>query len=171
MEWRIILDIYKVSSTGRTKREDGYMVRADGRVRYMKGREIVGKLNKGYRIVSLQVNNKSKGFSVHRLVALAFIDNPLNLPEVNHKNGIRNDNRVENLEWSSHKDNMNHARYVLKRKMSSGHKRIVCLNDNREFESIGSAARFFGISKSNIANVLRGSNKHTGGLKFKYATL
>lgn len=63
------------------------------------------------------VNIFSKNLRVHRLVAQAFIPNPLNLPEVNHKNGIKNDNRIENLEWSTHKDNMIHAVNILWRKL------------------------------------------------------
>ena len=50
-------------------------------------------------------NGKVRTEKVHRLVAIAFIDNPNNLPEVNHINHIRDDNRVENLEWVDHKEN------------------------------------------------------------------
>lgn len=56
-----------------------------------------------------------KTYLVYRIVAIAFIPNPENKPEVNHINGVTTDIRLENLEWSTHKENMNHARDVLKR--------------------------------------------------------
>jgi len=67
------------------------------------------KTKKGYLRVNLTKNNFLKWFSVHRLVAEAFIENPLNLPQVNHKNGIKNDNRVENLEWITQSENTIHS--------------------------------------------------------------
>lgn len=60
---------------------------------------------KGYKIISI----KNKSYFLHRLVAQAFIDNPLSKPQVNHKNFIRHDNRVENLEWCTADDNRLHA--------------------------------------------------------------
>ena len=61
----------------------------------------------GYNKVDLRDDNgKKTHFFVHRLVALAFLDNPNNFSDVHHKNGIRSDNNVENLEWVSHKENI-----------------------------------------------------------------
>lgn len=64
---------------------------------------------KGYYRVGLYKNNKVKFWFVHKLVALHFIDNPDNKKTINHKNGDKADNTVDNLEWSTYRENMNHA--------------------------------------------------------------
>lgn len=70
----------------------------------------------GYNSVSLSLNNKAKSVTLHRLIMTAFIANPDNKLQVNHINGIKSDNRVENLEWNTQSENINHAiRLGLKR--------------------------------------------------------
>ena len=63
----------------------------------------------GYYMISLSRNNKSKPYRVHRLLAMTFIPNPNNLPEVNHIDGVKTNNNLDNLEWVTHKENMSHA--------------------------------------------------------------
>ena len=64
---------------------------------------------KGYKICALNKNRKIKSYIVHRLIALSFIKNEFNKPQINHKNGIKTDNRIENLEWCTNSENQLHA--------------------------------------------------------------
>lgn len=91
--------------------ESSYFVYENGEIynsktkRFLKG----SVFNSGYRFVSLSVNNKSKNYAVHRLVAEAFLPNPLKLPIVNHIDGNKLNNNVENLEWVTAQKNSQHA--------------------------------------------------------------
>lgn len=67
----------------------------------------------GYLHIGITKNKKQKIISVHRLIALAFIPNPLNKTQVNHINGIKDDNRIENLEWVTNSENQLHSIYIL----------------------------------------------------------
>lgn len=88
-----------------------YQVSSDGRVRKVSTGKI-GKIiidNRGYSKKAITKDGKTTQYSIHRLVAKAFIPNPENKPEVNHINGNKLDNRIENLEWVTRSENMKHA--------------------------------------------------------------
>jgi|SRR5690606_28296533 len=97
---------YEISSYGRLRSLD---------ITYPNGKRKSGKMKKirlnekGYCLSSISLNNKSKTVRIHRLVALAFIPNPYDKLEVNHKDGNKENNHISNLEWSTRKENMNHA--------------------------------------------------------------
>jgi hypothetical protein len=111
-EWKAISGydgIYEISSFGRVK--------SLSRVVYYGKRSRITKSiimkpsshRQGYELVSLSINNKRKTFLVSRLVAFEFISNPRELKEVNHIDGNKENNRVDNLEWVTAKENVNHS--------------------------------------------------------------
>lgn len=86
-----------------------------GNVKNAKGKILKHRINKGgYLDINLYKDGKSKSYLIHRLVAEAFIDNPNNLPQVNHKDENRQNNSVENLEWCDSKYNNNYGNRNLK---------------------------------------------------------
>lgn len=139
----------------------GYSITDDGKIisyKFKEPRIMKTWLQKsGYENIKLCKDNIVYHFLVHRLVAEAFIPNPYNLPEVNHKNKNRNDNRVENLEWCTRLDNlydsyetMNQIRNFRPCYVQS----IINQTYIKSFQSIAEAARYcsehFGCSESGM---------------------
>jgi hypothetical protein len=144
---------------------------------------ILKKSNIKYVSFVLTINGVKKNILVHRLVAKAFIPNPLNKPQVNHINGIKTDNRVENLEWCTAKENIQHAWSIglckpsdNQKKAISKHSKIrigelhyrsikVLNTENGQiFSSIKIAANFFGLNDHTLAGYLRGQYKNKTSL-------
>lgn len=98
--------LYQVSNLGRVKSLDRKIDFKDGRYATYKGRVLSPKIKNGYKYVVVTQNSKYRTFLVHRLVAKAFLPNPENKPCIDHINTDRTDNRVENLRWCTHKENM-----------------------------------------------------------------
>lgn len=87
-----------------------YKIDSNGLVRSPSGKTLKSWIdNKGYFMVSLGGRNNKRTIGVHRLLALTFVPNPDNLPEVNHIDGNKQNNDLNNLEWVTHGDNMRHA--------------------------------------------------------------
>jgi NUMOD4 motif/HNH endonuclease len=101
---------YQVSNYGNVRSLDRVITQQNGKKQLVKGRALKPHLtNKGYFKVHLSLKGKRKSRSIHRLVALAFLPNPLNKPQVNHINGCKTDNNLCNLEWNTQSEQQIHA--------------------------------------------------------------
>jgi hypothetical protein len=160
-EWREL--VYK---------EVKYGVSSMGRVRLARGGVTFGSKNAdGY--CTCNANHL-----IHRLVALAFLENPLEKPLVNHINGIKDDNRVFNLEWTTHAENVKHAidtglRATKPDTLYTRGVRQLSLDGKAiaEFKSIVEASKATGVYKGNIGTACRGIRlKTAGGFKWEYVS-
>ena len=101
---------YQVSNHGRVKSITRIVTKKNGNRQLVKERLLKPHMsNKGYFKVHLSLNGKRKSRSVHRLVAMAFLPNNLNKPQVNHINGCKTDNNLCNLEWNTQSEQQLHA--------------------------------------------------------------
>lgn len=163
MEWRkIIID----------NKETNYSVDSIGTVRNdTTGYILKHQIHSEYHKVGLAINGKTKLCSVHRLVAAAFIPNPDNLPIVNHLDGDRGNNDVENLEWTTISGNALHAHqagligYQKRRPV-----RQFSVNGDwlMDFESATEAARQCKLLPEKIVEVCRGNRKTHGKYQWRY---
>lgn len=162
-------DIYSRYST--------YKHNPQGRIHKLK--PTLDKSN-GYVKIYLYKDGKKHRKYLHRLLAEQFIPNPENKPCINHKNGIRSDNRLSNIEWCSYAENTQHAFKVLGYKGSCfgkfgkdhpGSKIVLQIKDGKviaKFYGILEAERETGIQFKNISAVCRGKRKTAGGFQWKY---
>lgn len=149
----------------------GYFVNEAGQVKGPRGWILKpSKTKDGYLLVSAYKDGKHYTQKVHRLVALAFIDNPDNKRETNHKNGVKADNRVDNLEWATGSENSQHA-------YNTGlHSHITPViathaktGEQIYFASTREAERG-GFNSGGIWSALKGRKKTHGGYRWEYAT-
>lgn len=140
--------LYKISNLGRVKGKHRIKSQQDN--------------GKGYLIVHLNKNGKSRWYLVHRLVAKAFIENPENKPTVNHIDGNRKNNKVNNLEWATYSENNLHS-YRSNGRKSALAVPIYCIETGKIYKSSYGASRDTGIPQSSINRCANGIFKSTNG--------
>ena len=172
-EWSPISDThYSVSSEGRIRNDETGRIKA------------LDKTKDGYFKVDLYSEGKRESHRAHRLVAEAFIPNPDRKPQINHIDGNKLNNNVENLEWVNNSENMMHAYQtglatphptygMLGKKNPNGGvkgRAIICIETNTYYKNVASAERQLGIPDSCIFDNLYGRSSHAHGYHFRFAT-
>lgn len=122
----------------------------------------------GYLIINLSKNGVPKTYLVHRLVAEAYIPNPLGLPQVNHRSENKTENHINNLEWISAKDNVNYGTRN-ERAARANSKPVHCVELDRVFPSMKAAGEELHIDSQNISACIKGRAKTSGGYHWELA--
>ena len=122
---------------------------------------------KGYEMVALYKEGKARNTKVHRLVAQAFIPNPNNYPQVNHKDENKTNNDVKNLEWCTNEYNHNYGTRN-ERVGKSLSKKVICITTGEIFNSMREACRKHNISSGSMTECCQGKRKTAGGYKWEY---
>lgn len=177
-EWKDIKGyegLYKVSNTGKIKSIGRWIDRKCKGKRWEEEKIMKLSLNKrGYQIVGLSKNGV-KLYQVHRLVAQAFIQNPNNYPQVNHKDENKQNNCIQNLEWCDTKYNNNYGtrlERIFKKTTNGKCSKVVLQIDTAtenviaEFPSINEVKRQLGLT--HISECCKGKRNTAGGFKWKY---
>lgn len=176
---------YQVSNLGNIKSLQRFIKRQSGFEVFVRQRILKpGKSKKGYWLVVLRNSGKDGTQKVHRLVAQHFIENPKNFDQVNHKDGIKTNNHVDNLEWCDNSLNQIHSYRVLGKKghMAGKHgknnpnsKKVAQIKNGvtlKIFDSSVEAFKQTGIHRSNICKVCRDNRYNdvstAGGFHWRY---
>lgn len=165
--WKKIEDYenYEVSNYGRVK---SLNYNRTGKEKILKTGVI-----EGYLVVGLCKEGVQKNHLVHRLVASAFIENPNNYPIINHKNEIKTDNTIQNLEWCTHFYNINYGTRTERSVQSrinnkKQSKQVLCVETGIIYPSAREVYRQLGFNCSHICSCCNGKRKTCNGYNWKY---
>ena len=138
----------------------GFIITRNGVVfNTVKGQIVASFIRNGYKCVRIH----DKNFYVHRLLAEAFIPNPENKPEINHKDGKKLNNDLSNLEWATYSENISHAYRAGLRATTQ----VRCIEENQLFDSIKEAESFYGMADRTLYRHLSGKSKTCRGLHWE----
>lgn len=153
------------------KNYEDYCIDEYGNIYSLKSHRYINqqKGKDGYYYVNLCKNGERKRFAVHRLVATHFIDNPLDLPMVNHKDENKQNNEFNNLEWCTAQYNANYGNARIKQ-ASKVSKPVVCIETGETFPSMRKACEIKGIHSQHIYDCCKGKKQTCGGYHWRYAS-
>jgi len=167
-EWKDIEGyegLYQVSNLGNVKSLKRVIVKKNGVSLPIEEKILKPSIaSHGYRVVVLANKGQLKQMLIHRLVAKAFVDNPNNYKEINHKDGNKLNNNISNLEWCTYTENLVHAYKTNLRKT----KKYICVETGKEYSSTIEIERLTGIGRQHISQCCKGIRKTTGGYHWKY---
>ena len=159
--WKPVCDYegyYEISILGEVRGIERMVVTEKG-LRTIKGKSIKTRINNdGYAEIRLSIEGKTKTTFLHIILAKAFIPNPENKSEINHLNGIKTDNRLKNLEWVTHSENMKHAYKIGLIKPLCKH--VIDHCSGKEYSSVKDAAKDLNINAGTCRNYLNGNIKY-----------
>ena len=157
----------------RWKKIDGYenySVSNMGRVRNDRTMRLLRPILGGYGYYKVNLSPGPRTVDIHRLVAESFLPNNQGLPQVNHINEDKTDNRVENLEWCTAKHNINHGTHNERslRNRTGKYAQKMCVVDGVKYISVSDAARKLDIHVGSLHNALRGGKPSFKGYTIGY---
>ena len=178
-EWKDIKGyegLYQISNFGRVRTYDKLLNHFSGKKRILKGKVLKLSFDRRYYFITLYKEGKRKLCLIHRLVAEAFIPNPNNYTEVNHKGENKTKNYVWQLEWCTHKENCNYGTRntrIVDSRTGTFRKRVTLqydMNNNlvARYCSLSEASRQTGLKVQDIHRVVKGNRKSCGGFIWKY---
>lgn len=159
--------LYEISSLGRVRSLDRFL-NCNGGVRLYKGKILKPSLIRNYNYITLSKNQTLHTFRLCRLVAMAFVPNPDNLPCVNHKDECKTNDVYTNLEWVSHKTNCNYGTRNRRIAHKQHRKKVRCVETGEEFPSLVSIQKTLGYSHNDISMVCRGLHKTAYGHHWEF---
>lgn len=171
--WRTYPDypFIQASNLGRVRIADRVVTYKNGAKHFYKGHILKQQiLPNGYMQVRFSINGKTIHLSVHRVVAICFIPNPDELPEVNHRDNDRTNNYVSNLEWCTRQYNIDYKKKFGTSSADIQGRSVVAINLKTfkilRFKSQSEAARQLGVDVRDVNNVFKGKQNTAGGLWF-----
>ncbi|WP_316571335.1 NUMOD4 domain-containing protein [Neobacillus sp. YIM B06451] len=160
---------YQVSNLGRVRSLDRKLIGKRGGIKEIKGRLMEIKLKKGYSFVRLSKGGVRRNILVHKLVAQAFISNPDNKPIINHINNIKHDNRLENLEWATYKENTQHMVNQFRGNAKAIKQYDLKGEFIKEYPSVTTASNETGVSYLTIIDMFKRKKNMCAGYLWKWA--
>lgn len=153
--------------------DNRYTVCSDGSILGINGAPLkLAKNQNGYLFFNFWYKGKRKVVMAHRAILKSFVPEPDDRHQINHKDGNKTNNSLDNLEWCTGKENTIHARDILNTVFARNKREVTAINidtgEAKVFDSLSSCAKYLGVSITSVYRVVRGQRKHTKRYTISY---